>query len=647
MFNVNWSQLQTQAESLSWYSDIVSTVQKRVDTTIVAGLNVPDLPGGWLHKYVCQETWMPLRYNPNDSTHHTSLLGKVYAGELFDGGWLVWRHRELADTARDAGFLYKLSNEASNKGAKNKGAKYFEAVKTILDGYAKVYSGFAGDEDAEAWMTKGRVFNQALSEAIWAVPIVQGFGLIQENLDAVDKKNIVENLLYPIADTLSKAHDSLIAQNKVDSNYVAWLIAAIGTIGFNINDEKLIHRSIEGVGGFKAHFEASILADGFQYEVTPYYHNFVALAFIDLAEAALSHDINLYDFKASKGRAKGQSISSLWEAMAKLTLADGTIPELNDGSYWQESIYDSEICDVYELALSQESNAIKQESYISILKNAYRRRSNDNNTNETAKRGSWVALLRASQDINIDIQAEQHSVCLEDSGFAVLQNNHNILAACIPFGDFAGSHSHFDRLAPSIYPFSLDAGTPLYGIKARVTWYQQSLAHNTVVVDKVSQNKAQDILLESFGDDTISLRADSLYDGVTMGRCLQLSTNRLTDIFELSSQSEHCYDWLCHTDGTWTFQDISFEEIDEVYGDDEAGGFVRLLAKATVNETLKAQTDYGGESFGLELTSSSPFELLLATCPGRSQHPHQKRHLLIARVQAAKNTYSANYKVLS
>lgn len=630
MFNVNWSQLQDKAQNLTWYSNVVSTVQKRVDTSVARGLNVPDLPGGWLHKYVCQDTWMPLHYNADDAKNHVSLLGKTYTGELFDGGWLVWRHRELADTARDAGFLFKVIDDA----------KYFDAVKTILLSYAEVYSGFDGDEDAEAWMTKGRVFNQALSEAIWAVPVVQSFALIQNSLDDADRKEITDNLLYPIAETLSKAHESLINQGKVDSNYVAWLIAAIGTIGFSINDEALIHRSIDGVGGFKKHFEASILADGFQYEVTPYYHNFVALAFIDLAEAALSQDINLYDFKASNSRAKGQSIASLWEAMAKLSFADGTIPELNDGSYWQESIYDSEICDVYELALSQESDAQKQETYISILNNAYRRRG--------TKRGSWVALLRASQDIGIEQkETTLQSVCLKHSGFAVLKNNYNTLAAAIPFGDFAGSHSHFDRLAPSIYPFSLDAGTPLYGIKARVTWYQQSLAHNTVMVDKVSQNKAQDILIESCGDDSISFKADSLYDGVTMGRSLQLSTNRLTDIFEVSSEEEHCYDWLCHTDGTWTVDGVSFEETDEVYGDDEAGGFVRIVSKATVEKTFKAQTNYEGEAFELELTSSSPFELLLATCPGRSQHPDQKRHVLIARVQASKNIYSANYKVLS
>ncbi len=624
MFNVNWSQLQTQAQTLSWYSDVVSTVQKRVDTSIVQGLSVPDLPGGWLHKYVCQDTWMPLHYNANDSKNHVSLLGKVYTGELFDGGWLVWRHRELADTARDAGFLYKLQDDA----------KYFEAVKTILLNYAKVYNGFDGDEDAEAWMTKGRVFNQALSEAIWAVPLVQGFALIQDSLDNADRQEITENLLYPIAETLSKAHDSLIAQDKINSNYVAWLIAAIGLIGFSLNDEALIHRSIDGEGGFKNHFEVSILADGFQYEVTPYYHNFVALAFIDLAEAALSQDINLYDFKASNG----QSIASLWEAMAILSLPDGTIPELNDGSYWQESIYDSEICDVYEFALSQEKNSVKQESYITILKNAYHRRN--------TKRGSWAALLRASQDINIEIKNEKKSVCLEDSGFAVLKNDYNTIAAAIPFGDFAGSHSHLDRLAPSIYPFSLDAGTPLYGIKARVTWYQQSLAHNTVVVDKKSQNKAKGFLKE-FGNDSIALTSDVLYDGVTMERRLQLSTNRLTDVFELASEREHCFDWLCHTDGTWNLEDVSFEEVDEDYGDDEAGRLVRIIAKADIDKSIKAKTHCEGKDFELELTSSSPFELLLATCPGRSQHPHLKRQLLIARVQTSKNTYSANYKVLS
>ena len=619
MFSINWSQLKDKARALSWYSDIVSTVQARVDASIARGLTVPDLPGGWLHKYVCQETWMPLRYNPTDAKNHTSLLGKVYTGEPFNGGWLVWRHRELADTAREAGILFKLQEEP----------KYFDAVKTILTNYAERYGGFAGDEDAETWMTKGRAFNQALSEAIWAVPIVQGFGFIQEELDDAERTRIIEQLLYPIAETLSKAHDSLIAQGKVKSNYVAWLIAAIGSIGFVLNDEALIHRSIDGEGGFKKHFDASILEDGFQYEVTPYYHNFVALAFIHLAEAALSQEINLYDYKAPQG----QSIASLWEAFAELSYPDGTVVELNDGSYWQESIYDIEICDVYEVALAR----APKEAYPWLLQHAYKRR----NTG----RDSWTALLFAENDLSEVPNIHHQSICLKASGVVVLKDGDSQLAACIPFGDFAGSHSHLDRLGLSIWPFSQDAGTPLYGIEARVSWYQETLAHNTVVVDGKSQDWTGGCL-KRFAENSVSLHSDKLYKDISMTRTVSLQ-GELVDKFTLQSEMSHTYDWLCHTDGKWTVADIAFEALNQPYSDEGAGSFVTLTSKAVVNKSIRAETAYGGQTFSLELSSSQPFELLLATCPGRSQHPHKKRHLLIARIEAKSVEYNAIYKAVS
>jgi len=618
MFNINWSQLKEKARALPWYSEIVSNVQTRVDASVARGLSVPDLPGGWLHKYVCQETWMPLRYNPTDSKNHQSLLGKVYMGEPFDGGWLVWRHRELADTAREAGILFKIQGEC----------KYFDAVKTILLNYAKAYQGFAGDEDAEAWMTKGRAFNQALSEAIWAVPLIQGFGLIQKDLDAADKKKIAEDLLYPIAETLSKAHDSLINQEKVKSNYVAWLIAALGSIGFILDDEALIHRSIDGEGGFKAHFDASILADGFQYEVTPYYHNFVALAFINLAEAALSQDVNLYDYRASQG----QSIASLWRAFAELSYPDGTVLELNDGSYWQESIYDSEICDVYEVALAR----APKESYPWLLQHAYNRRK--------TTRDSWAALLFAENDLS-ETTFYHQSTCLEASGVAVLKKDDSQLAASIPFGDFAGSHSHFDRLGLNIWPFSQDAGTPLYGIKARVMWYQQTLAHNTVIVDGKSQEKAGGCL-KSFTETGVSLHSEKLYKNISMTRTVNLQ-GELMDQFSLVSDTSHSYDWLCHTDGEWMFSDIEFEDFNQTYSDGGAGVFITISARANVSKTLNAQTVYQGQTYALELSTSQPFELFLATCPGRSQHPYKKRNLLIARIEAKTAEFSAVYKALS
>ena len=451
---------------------------------------------------------------------------------------------------------------------------------------------------------------------------MQSFGLIQEDLDTAEGQKIIEQLLYPIAETLLKAHDSLVNQGIVKSNYVAWLIAAIGSIGFALNDDTLIHRSIEGEGGFKKHFDTSILEDGFQYEVTPYYHNFVALAFINLAEAALSHGINLYDYKAPQG----QSIASLWEAFAELSYPDGTVVELNDGSYWQESIYDSEICDVYEVALAR----APKESYQWLLQHAYKRRN--------TQRDSWAALLFAENDLS-QTNTHHQSTCLKASGVAVLKEDDSQLAACIPFGDFAGSHSHLDRLGLSIFPFSQDAGTPLYGIEARVTWYQQTLAHNTVVVDSKSQEKAGGCL-KSFSETGVSLHSSKLYKDISMDRTVSIK-RELVNQFTLLSETDHSYDWLCHTDGEWIVADIEFEALNQPYSDEGAGVFATLTSKAVVDKSIRAETIYEGQTFSLELSASQPFELLLATCPGRSQHPHKKRHLLIARMVAKSAQYKA------
>ncbi|MEM6429345.1 MAG: alginate lyase family protein, partial [Deinococcota bacterium] len=637
LFTQDWSQLQEKARALPWYSALQARVQARVDASIARGLEVPTKPGGWLHKYVCQDTWLPLRYDPSNPTQHRSLLGKVYTGEPFEGGWRVWRHRELADAARDAACLFKLQDNST----------YAQAVSTILLDYATKYQQFAGDEDAEAWMTKGRAFNQALSEAIWAVPLIQAFDMIQDSLPTAHHTEIIEQLLYPIARTLSRAHDSLIAQDKVKSNYVAWLIAALGSIGFSLQDTDLIDRSIDGPGGFKAHVDASILADGFQYEVTPYYHNFVALALSQLAEAALSNGINLYSYQTSQGT----TIASMWEAFVVLSQPNGSIVELNDGSYWQESIYDTEICDVYEVALARQPHM----HYAQLLQQAYARRG--------TPRDRWTALLFAKHALDDDPQdanltPKQHTTHLASAGVVMLTTP--TLSACLPYGNYAGSHSHLDRLSLNIWPFSQDAGTPLYGIPARVSWYQQTLAHNTIVVDGQSQAQGGGYVTSSSDsslDDAICLHADTLYSDVNMSRIVNVDEDALVDKFCLQSDSDHNYDWLCHTDGEWqlTHPDgISFEELQQsysdYYNDDDnnqgAGVFVDLTARAHIHTDLIATTTYQGQTFQLELSANQPLELLLATCPGRSQHPHQKRHLLIARIYGKSAQYMARYKAL-
>ena len=188
-----------------------------------------------------------------------------------------------------------------------------------------------------------------------------------------------------------------------------------------------------------------------------------------LAEAAKANDIDLYAVAGSEG----QTLMNMGYTLAQLAWPDGSIPDLSEGSYWQDSIYDSEICQAFEIL-----NAVQpDQEFVWMLRNAYERRE--------AIRDNWVALLYGRDDVTTAVASHRGHTVLKESGIAVLRSD-QMLAALVPFGPYRGSHHQQDRLSLSVWPFSQDAGSPLYGLSARKGWYPHSYAHNTLVVDGLS-----------------------------------------------------------------------------------------------------------------------------------------------------------------
>lgn len=615
--SIDW-QKRRKLLSNSWYKAVVQCIKNRVDAEFDY-LNLPDQPGGWIHKYIHPNSWMPLVYDGHQPTYHATVDGAVMNGENYDGGWRAWRHRELADWTRDAGILYHLLDDS----------RYADAITKILLNYTTLYTRFRGDADAEDWMLKGHAFNQALTEALWTVPLVQAYDLIRATLSADDNQTIADQLLRPIADTLSSAHDNLINQNRLDSNYTAWLLAGLGQLAFALDDQNLIDRVLSDEIGFPAHIACAIFEDGMEHEATPYYHNFVSLAYSLLAETCLLNNINLYEVEGSKG----QTIDSLWSALAKISYADGSIPDANDGSYWVDSIFDIEICDVYEMAYVRTGKPLNGW----IANCAYQRRG--------VKRDRWTTLLFANGTLPNNSPEHEKVSILSVSGMIVARPSSD-LQIYIPYGAYAGSHSHYDRLALTVRPFSRDAGTTLYGIEERKTWYQQTLAHNTVIVDGKSQGEGSATLIAK-SDDAVTLRSDMLYEGVSLERRIQWAENCINDTFSLMSENLHQYDWLFHSDGQWTLQDTTLEPLAGTYSDDAPGCYVNFEATITAIRTITLQTTYEEKIYQLTLNASQPMQIILANCPGNSYHPPHRRHLIIARTQTNQVDYHATIERLS
>src|SRR5439155_8912723 len=79
-------------------------------------------------------------------------------------------------------------------------------------------------------------------------------------------------------------------------------------------------------------------------------------------------------------------------------------------------------------------------------------------------------------------------------------------------------------------------------------WSKHPIAHNTLLVDRRNYpaiKKALDVREQDFGDAVKIFRvAGGIYDGVAEQRTLALTREYLLDIFDLSSNQDHSYDWV-------------------------------------------------------------------------------------------------------
>ena len=511
--------------------------------------HIPHEAGGWIHNYICLEHWLPITFDGSTPGVHMCPAGHVCEGEKYDAAWRVWRHREITDLAREAGLAYQVMNSQVGR----------NAAIDILFQYAGFYTTFDGLSDAEPWMLKGHAFNQALTEGLWAVPLIQAYDCVAESLTAEQKGQLRTDLWKPLQRVMEEAQDKLIAQDKVSNNYMAWLNVTLGLLGFTLQEPALIKRAIDAPAGFKTYLDLAVRSDNLEFEVTPYYHNFVVLADLILEEAAVANGI---DIQNHVGEA-GQSNLGMGKAMADLVWPDGSLPDISEGSYWPQSIYDPEICQVYEILYGQ----VADNDFAHVLQGAY--------TREDRRRDNWAALLYGRSEITIDqtAVANKNNTFMEPSGLAQWRSQ-NKLAALATFGPYTGHHHQFDRLGLVVWPFAKDAGSPLYALPARKAWYPHSYAHNTLVVNGESHAKCGGEL-ESWDGNRLHMSAPDAYADVRIERITEMRDGEIVDALTAESQDEQTFDWVFHLDGEVTTS-CSLDPINQPLGEDGPAAFITL-----------------------------------------------------------------------
>ena len=486
------------------------------------------------------------------------------------GGYAHERHKQNYREMQQAGLLYSITGEA----------RYARFVRDMLEKYAVLYPTL-GAHPLSKNQAPGKLFHQSLNEANWLVATSIAYDCIHDFLSPAERARIEKNVLRPMADWMSvtqaKEFDRI-------HNHGTWAVASVGMLGYVLGDTSYVNRALYGTtrnrtGGFLRQLDLLFSPDGYYME-GPYYIRYALLPFFQFAEAVERKQpgLRIYAYRDSILK------KALYSAV-QTTLPNGVFPAINDAS---------------------RTMAIDAPEVVLALDLAYGRYGANANLlgaaaiqNEVILNGAGLAVARDMAMRRSIPRMGWSSVEFTDGpdgkrgGLGILRSGAGREASMLlmKYGVHGEGHGHFDKLHFIFFDGGREV-VPDYGFSRWIniepkfggrylpendSYAMQTIAHNTVVVDEISQNSATEKEAEEVWGErhffdagnpsvqVMSARADRHNPGVRMQRTMfliddaRLSRPVVVDLFRTSSSASHTYDYPIHFRGQLIATDAKYE----------------------------------------------------------------------------------------
>lgn len=475
---------------------------------------LPPEGGQWTHHYVCPTHGVGLQ-NRAPGQNVCPVDNRNYTGWPYDQVVYSYRHSDNAAAARDSALAYRLTGDA----------KYARNATRILLAYADVYNTDPyriKDTNNRVTSSGARVFAQTLDEAVWLIPMAWAYDMVSDSgeLDPSGRARIERELLRSAVTIITR-------NNAGVSNWQSWHNAAIGAVGFALEDADLIGQAIEGRSGFRFQMKNSVLSDGAWYEGAWSYHFYALDPLTQLAEMAARAGIDLWS---------DPPLRAMFEAPLRMAGPDFDLPSFNDSG--AVSLFGMDR--LYEIAFARFGEPL----FAAVLGRRSRGRE---------------ALLWGAPSIPADTLPVLPSAIFPASGNAMLRAAGSDHYLAMKFGPHGGGHGHYDKLGFVSYArgsvMAVDPGTQPYAAPTHNTWDKMTVAHNTVVVDQSTQAEATGVL-RAFsalpGISAVRANAGQAYKQASLERTMILTAEYAVDAVSAVSRdgSEHRFDWIYHNTGS-------------------------------------------------------------------------------------------------
>lgn len=527
------------------FDKTVETVQIQVDAEIESGIEVPipkDLAGGYTHE----------------------------------------RHKANFFIMQKAGVLFQITGDE----------KYAVYIRDMLLEYAEMFPTL-GKHPATRSYARGKLFWQCLNDANWLVYTAQAYDCIYDWLDEATVQKLNTKLFRPYADYISIENPRFF--NRLH-NHSTWGNAGVGMIGLVMNDEELLDRAlyafdIEGnsdlidndggslnlkgyqEGGFLAQINHSFSPDGY-YTEGPYYQRYAMYPFLIFAQGLANKkpELDILNYR------DGLLIKAVY-ALINQTNAQGEFFPINDAQKGM-SLASRELVNAVSMAYHYGGN---DAGLLSIIQEQGRVPLNDSGL-------SAAKAIAEEKTKGYEYKSMELTDGAEGNEGAIGIIRANDLTLVMKYAKHGMGHGHFDRLGFLLFDQSgeviQDYGSARWVnvehkdgggyLKENHSWAKETVAHNTLVVNKDSHfdhnvklaDKSPGTPYYFSSDDSVQLvsaKELNAYDGIEMQRTMavvdiaELENPLIIDLFSVQAPEGTRYDLPLYYCGEFMSSNQEFE----------------------------------------------------------------------------------------
>ncbi len=541
-------------------------------------------PEGGQHNqwYQCDQCQLAL--DTIDATHHRCpKCRRVYSGYPYDNVIYSQTHHRLTRDLWVCAWAYALTSDET----------YARRAREILIGYAQRYSRYPyhsanmGKMSDRPSSSGGHVFEQTLNEASWMEEVCEAYDLVRmsQALTPEDHRTIREDLLLRVYENLAK-------HKAGKSNWQTYHNAAFMMIGGVLNRTDLVRQAIEDKeNGFNYQMHASVLPGGMWHENSWGYHFYTLHAVERIVESARRLGPDLYSVP---------QVKEMFTVALDYRMADGTLPRFGDATTTRIPGA------LYEAAYRH----WRDPSFLPLLPQA----------------PTWDSVLYGRTEKTANEPSPSQSALKRGAGHAILRAGGS--TASFTFGPFGGFHGHFDKLSFVYFSqgkeLAYDPGrarSQAYRLPVHKNWYRATTSHNTVLVDRVSQQGTEgepELFVSAPDLGAAAAHTDRAYPGVLHRRLLVLRPQFLVvaDVLTAADGKTHTFDWLYHNRGNAISSVSALQESDPPQG--QGFEYLQAVRKGELSGPIRASVEMGPARVEVSVNRAPNSELLVGTGVGDS-----------------------------